>query len=225
MYRIAIVVAVIVLGLAIERALIFENGTTADKPAAAKSDRQKIDVPPPPGLQDRADVKPPAAKADREKADREKIDHDKTEGEAAKQPPAKADRQEVTAPAVKTPPEEAKPPAAKADREEKKPPVAAAPPVPAAPKREAEKPPAVKGEREEKTPPVAAKVTPAPEQQTAVKPQRESKRRHAKPARHVSRAARRAYADVRQNGVRGNDAQVMQRTQGLAARACPQIRL
>ena len=79
---------------------------------------------------------------------------------------------------------------------------------PTAPQREAEKPPAVKVEREEKTPPVA-KVTPAPEQHPAAKPQRVSKRRHARPARHAAKPSRRAFADVRHNVVRGNDAQVM----------------
>ncbi|HEU0113714.1 MAG TPA: hypothetical protein VFQ80_03520 [Thermomicrobiales bacterium] len=206
MYRVAILIVVIALGIAIERVLIADSGINAEKSAPVKGDREKIDVKAPAALQDRQDIKPAAAKADRGQTA-------KTNGESAKQPPAKADREVASAPAVK-PPEE-KPPAAKAGGDGKKPPVANLPPAPtpppAAPKREpetaaaVETPPPVKVDHDTKTPPVA---TVTPSEKPASKPQRETKRRHARPLRHAVKPRRR-YADARQNAVRGDDAQVM----------------
>ena len=117
MYRIVIVaVATVLLGIAVQRALIAENGATADKPAAVKSDRQK----------DRRDAAGRLARPPRHQDTAGQVITDR---DTVQQPPAKADRKEVTGPAVK-PPDEAKQPAAKADREEKKPPVATVTPAP-----------------------------------------------------------------------------------------------
>jgi len=63
MYRIAIIAFGVLLCLTLFRVVTAENGAPVDKPAAAKGDREKVQPKRPAGLDDREDVKQPAAKA------------------------------------------------------------------------------------------------------------------------------------------------------------------